>query len=386
MRRLQRFSAPAFLTALVLLGTAAPAAAQDKAGQGKPVKFTTADQVEIEGTFYPAPVARSRTIMMLHAYGEHSRKPQWVSLAKALNAAGYAVLTFDFRGHGESTRIKEPGVPNKVPNLSVKGFWDEQENQYGVKGLVAGKPRPTELDYKTQFLPFYMRVLVNDIAAAKTFLDGKHEDGECNSGDLILIGAKEGATLGAIWMNSEWHRYKYIAPTPGGKASLDLENPEGKAITCAVWLSMVPVSYSTTQGVQTISPERTLEIAGKLRKVPMAFFFGEGDAKGQTTAQACEKALKGNNKESYPFTLAYKLAGAAGQTGAGLLSKDLSTERDIITYLKNALQDEPIRRKTGTTQDTYYWQVLVNSQPQRVLARQGGKANVVFATYKYFCR
>jgi pimeloyl-ACP methyl ester carboxylesterase len=386
MQRLQRISGPALLAVLVLFGSAATAAAQDnKAVQGKAVKFTTADQVEIEGTFYQATQAKSRTIILLHPYGEHSRKPQWVSLAKALNAAGYAVLAFDFRGHGESTHIKEPGTGGTGKIGVIKGFWDEQENQIGVKGLVVGKPRPTEIDVK-QFAPSYMRVLVNDIAAAKNFLDQRHDDGECNSGDIILIGAKEGAALGAVWMNSEWQRYKYIPAAPGAKATLDFENPEGKAITCAVWLSMIPVSLTSAAATQTINPEKTLEIPGKLRKVPMAFFYGDGDDKGHKAATLCEKMLKGNNKEAYPYTGAVKLEGANGAAGIALLSKDLNTEQRIVNYLKLALEDVPIRRKTGTTQDSYYWQLPINGKMQPVPARIAGKANVAFASYKYFIR
>ena len=34
----------------------------------------------------------------------------------------------------------------------------------------------------------------------------KNDDGEANSSNIIVIGAGEGATLGALWMASEWRR------------------------------------------------------------------------------------------------------------------------------------------------------------------------------------
>jgi hypothetical protein len=382
MRRLQRLSGPALLAALALLGTAAPAAAQGEP-KGKPVKFTTVDYVDLEGTFYPSPqAANSRTVLLLHAFGENSRKAEWVSLAKALNAKGYAVLAFDFRGHGESTRV-QPGVPNVQKMLAVRGFWDEDANKFGVKGLQPNKPRPSEIEYK-QFLPGYLKVLINDIAAARTFLDQMDAQGQCNSGDIIVIGAKEGAALGAVWINSEWHRFKYIPPAAGLKASLDLENPEGKAITCAVWLSIVPVTLNSPQEPQTINPGKTLELAGKVRKTPMAFFYGEGDDKGTKAAVAAEKLIKGNNKMDFPFTGAVKLPGAKGATGRELLSPVLKTEDEILTYLDNALKDEAVRKRLGAATDTYFWQVTVNGRLQQYAARQGGKEKIVFATYKYF--
>src|SRR6185436_13587529 len=113
-----------------------------------------------------------------------------------------------------------------------KGFWDELSNRQGVKGFVASKPRPTEIKHE-QFNTNYFTVLANDIAAAKSFLD---EQPDCNSSNLILIGARDGATMGALWLNSEWYRFRYLPAGPGRPATLDRQNPEGKATVAAVWL------------------------------------------------------------------------------------------------------------------------------------------------------
>ena len=53
-------------------------------------------------------------------------------------------------------------------------------------------------------------VLINDIAAVKCFLDRKNDTGACNTSSTILLGAETGATLGAIWLNAEWRRYKVV--------------------------------------------------------------------------------------------------------------------------------------------------------------------------------
>lgn len=387
MRRLQRISWLAVLAALALLGTAAGAAAQGKEKEkdaGKPARFVTADKVEIEGTFYASPQGKaSRTVMLLHAYGEHSQKTEWKKLANALNKKGYSVLMFDFRGHGESTKV-QPGTPNTNPMLAIKGFWDEKENQYGVKGLAPGKPRPTDIAH-SQFASTYMRILVNDIAAAKAYLDDLDSNGECNSGDIILLGANEGATLGAIWMNAEWHRYKYLPKQPGlPQGGLDLQNPEGRSITCAVWLSIT--SIPGTQTGQTIHVPATLTVPGKDRKVPMAFFYGDGNSKDEKVALACEKWLKGMDKENYPFTGAVKLPKAGKASGYNLLSKALGTEKEIITYLENALEGKAIQKHKGLPMDSYQWQVVVNGRVQRAPARLAGATNFVFASYQYFIR
>src|SRR5439155_10748847 len=114
---------------------------------------------------------------------------------------GYAVLTFDFRGHGDSTSL-----------ANVMQFWTQPHNK-GVGVTVNPVKPPDSIDNKT-FLPTYYRYLVNDVAAAKAFLDRKNDGGELNVANLVVIGAGEGATVGALWLASEFHMKRGIPP-PG---------------------------------------------------------------------------------------------------------------------------------------------------------------------------
>ena len=47
---------------------------------------------------------------------------------------------------------------------------------------------------------------VNDIAAARRYLEVRNDAGDCNLSNLILVGAKEGAALGSLWIAEEWQR------------------------------------------------------------------------------------------------------------------------------------------------------------------------------------
>src|SRR3954451_23480977 len=82
-----------------------------KKGNTKNVTFKTADGVELSGTLYPAPSGkRDATVIMLHSFdlkkgGSSSSEEGWGQLAASLQAAGYVVLTFDFRGFGESKTL-----------------------------------------------------------------------------------------------------------------------------------------------------------------------------------------------------------------------------------------------------------------------------------------
>jgi len=63
------------------------------------VTFSSLDGVPLVGWWMPAPGA-SATVVFLHAYG--ASKQQSLAVAPFLHAAGYNVLAFDFRAHGES--------------------------------------------------------------------------------------------------------------------------------------------------------------------------------------------------------------------------------------------------------------------------------------------
>src|SRR5204862_4095410 len=112
----------------------------------------------------------------LHKIGGNREQDGWDDLAKKLQA-NYAVLTFDFRGHGDSTDV----VPGPM------GFWRYPDNR-----SLGSNPNKKTISWK-DFPKGYYPMLVNDIAAARHFLDVQTNANRCNSSNLILIGAQDGA-------------------------------------------------------------------------------------------------------------------------------------------------------------------------------------------------
>ena len=176
-------------------------------------------------------------------------------LAEELQKKDFCVLAFDFRGHGDSTTVE----PDK--------FWTTPYN----KSLVKSKNK-TAIDYKN-FDKRYYPALVNDIAAAKAFLDrSKNDSGICNTSSTIVIGGETGATLGAIWINSEWNRFKIeITPFLEVRAS---DRPEGQYLSGFVALSMPP-----RIGTRSVHLARTLDLASRQNAMPTVFVHGDGDPK-----------------------------------------------------------------------------------------------------------
>src|SRR5262249_15964070 len=147
---------------------------------------------------------------------------------------------------------------------------------------------------------------------------------------------KDGATLGALWLNSEWHRFRLLPPAQGQpQGSLDRENPAGAAVSAAVWLSISP-TIGSGKGSITANVSQILDLPGKFRKVPMAFVYGEGDSKSGDVAKAAEKYIVGKNSKDY-LTKAIMISGAEKMSGKDLLLDSLDTTAKIVEFLDAAV-------------------------------------------------
>lgn len=308
MQRLSLGGAALKGVATLILALAPAAARADE------VQFETADKVELKGTFYPGS-KKSACVIMLHKLGGNRQQKGWEELAQALNKAGYAVLGFDFRGHGDSTSVGPIFWRSGVHNSMIKG----------------ASKMPTKISYK-DFPPNYLPYLANDVAAAKRYLDQQNDAGACNSSNVVVVGAEEGAAIGALWMASEWYRNKMTknafgipAPDPSGKKEAD-------DLAAAIWLS-IPHKLGNYDVSSWLKGP-----GNKLRdKVPMVFFYGDKDTADSKAANSLFSSLKAAGKAKLEFTA---LRGKAVKlTGADLLGKKaLKTEEDITGYLENVLQ------------------------------------------------
>jgi hypothetical protein len=299
-------------------------------------------------------------VLLLHALGQDSQQKNWRKLADTFHKKGYAVLLFDIRGHGDSTDVE----PTE--------FWSLKYPSN--RALVRGFPE-RELAFKN-FDARYHPVLVNDIAAAKAFLDRRHDDGQCNSSNLVLVGADTGATLGAVWMNAEWHRHEVQpAAFPGQAPQIDATS-QGKNILCAIWLSISP-----KLGGRSVNLPALVDLPGRRGEVPMIFVHGDRDAQAEKQARACDKSLKTNKKLA--LTAAVEIPGAGDLAGAALLQDKLGTPKALLDYIDSVMEE---RGKEWSEQDfrnkAFVWRF---SDSARVMpASRPGDRTLLFNTYDPF--
>ena len=286
-----------------------------RAAEPERVKFDTYDQVEIHGTYFAGDLGtKSPCALVLHALGGSSREEGWDNLAKELQKKHFAVLLFDFRGHGESTSVGN-------------SFWYDRGNQT-LRGFRRNKPKD-QISYKDFTTLQNWLTLVNDIQAAKRFLDRKNDLSECNSANTVVIGVESSAALGALWIATEWQRPRVVnrfPPVPVNRGDL-----EGQDIECAVWLSFSP-HIAVDKAKFTVHPE--VWFANPVReKVPMCFLYGDQDTKAKNYALHLYRKDK---KQKLTVEKGIKDTKLSGRE---LLGKSLNTEELILTYVTKVIDD-----------------------------------------------
>jgi len=193
-------------------------------------------------------------------------------------------------------------------------------------------------DYAPGAYPYF----VNDIAAAKAFLDQKNDALECNSSSLILIGANEGATLGAMWMKSEWYRVPLVQKNPFNPAlgmTPNFKDPAGKKVSGAIFLS---VAGKLTKDGPVITVPTWLQTPVLKAATPAVFIYNDKRKDEKALSEFCGTKLKIDNDKRYKFTGATPIDTAPeGLSGSDLLEKDLKTDKMIVEWLDKLTNAAP---------------------------------------------
>ncbi|MCX7701861.1 MAG: alpha/beta hydrolase [Gemmataceae bacterium] len=294
------------------------------------VSFLTLDGMELKGTFYPSPRGGSPVVLFIHKIGGKRTDGEWDALATTLQDKGYAVLSFDLRGHGSSTRIAKPEL-----------FWSARFNQVHLARYDPKKKTLGLTDFRTSYLPY----LVNDIVAARQFLDNENDSGAINTSNIVVIGAEDGAALGFFWIVSEFRRGPLYLPSRGNLFDLQIlpSGPEtaGDDIAGAIWLSYkrhlgsrstISVPYQTWISNKLLDPVRD--------QVQMWFAAGAKDAQGIEDANYMyDTVLRADKKKDrLPLTSKIPIEGTSLRGIALTGQKGLPTVERIEQFLSKAFE------------------------------------------------
>ena len=195
--------------------TAAPATAQSAtetanrfidpdAKELKGRNFVTNDGVLLVGSFYPGH-ADKETIPVILLHGQGKSREEFTPLIEEMKKHGYAILAFDFRGHGEST-TRFP-TPREQQQQMQQQMQRQANPNMRTPMMPPQQGRPVEyleenfkkVDYdnmyKFDWLPFYR------------FLVHENNEERLNLNKLVIIGVDMGGTVGGqitkqLWANS----------------------------------------------------------------------------------------------------------------------------------------------------------------------------------------
>jgi pimeloyl-ACP methyl ester carboxylesterase len=306
----------------------APSARAQKAEpRAENIHFFTADHVELSGTFYPAG-PKAPAVLLLHKVGGSRNDAGWPSFARELHKNGFAVLSFDFRGHGASTTVHE-------------GFWQVPAH----KTLRGAHPTRDSLSFRDFTAPYHYASLVNDIAAARRALELKDEEDLCDSSNLVVIGEGTGATLGMLWVAAEWQRWRAGLDPAGRPVRQGLE---GQDIACAVWLSIDPA----LDGKRAV-PVASWSDAEVRKRLPLGFLYGGGDTRSAGLTRAVLEGLQqAGRDELNPLTVSEAIEGTDAAGIALLGTQGREAEKKILTYLKTVFRGRstPVRPRPDPRQ------------------------------------
>jgi pimeloyl-ACP methyl ester carboxylesterase len=305
------------------------------------VPITTADGVELDGTYFRSPKSGrdAPCVMLVHKFGENRSKADWVLLAAALQSADFAVLTFDLRGHGGSTQLSNP-----------QAFWGYGFNRNGIIGgnSATKKTVINFMDFKPSYLPY----LVNDLAAARRFLEQKNDAGELNIHSLIVIGAQEGADLGFLFTACEYGRVYTIGVT--ALQSNGTPYNAGADIAGGVWLSLArrPAAPPGAPNFALVNWARTApgNRAALRDKTPMCFIFGDKEPHARADSEEVFKALTApmtGRMDKHKLDDLHPIRGTDLAGPALLGQPGLEVTSYVVNYCKRVLAD---RRSTAWTE------------------------------------
>jgi pimeloyl-ACP methyl ester carboxylesterase len=283
--------------------------------KGREIAFFTSDHVELVGTFYATPRGKaSPCVLLLHRIGGDSKEPGWEKLALTLQEKGYTVLSFDFRGHRQSTSV-------------APEFWLVPLNKL-LKPLPNVPTNSIRIEQFTRSI--HVATLVNDIRAAKRVLELKCHDGQCDSSNVIVVGAETGASLGLLWIDAEWQRWRMGKdsagrPTKQGQEALDIAG--------AVWLS-----FSAQWPNRQKAPfENWLDTLTRER-IPMGFLYGADDDRGKDRSTDAFEKLIGPPKEGVKNkSTIYGIKGASVKGSELLADNRLNASDLIVNFIEAAM-------------------------------------------------
>lgn len=266
-------------------------------------------RIHIAMTYWPSGVKQDASVVVL-LHGLNGNQLDWGALPKQLHDDGYAVITVDLRGHGQS-----------------KGTSDEPEKSSKNKAKTP-KTGKAAVDAASLRARDYEAMVAFDMEAVKQFIFAEHQARRLNMNKMAIIGAGMGAAVGVRYAALDWLK------KPHSDGPVGNQTPRGQDVRALVLLT------PETEIIGLSLPDAIKTLRTPLFGVAMMFAVGKKDKadKGQTK-KLYDQAASLENTEKNPQRM-YLLDDYNTPTkGTAMLGKGLPVELNIMNFLKKHLQE-----------------------------------------------
>lgn len=158
------------------------AIAADEAPPSERLSLTTTDGVALAAWYYPVggDATPKATVIVIHELeGSHETVEP---LSRGLQAAGYAVIAPDLRGHGASLSMALPG--GRSGDLDAKSL--RKPDLLAIAASSGGRIRDQALAR-------------GDLETVYRWIKEQATAGVLSASRVCIVGCREGGTLGALW-------------------------------------------------------------------------------------------------------------------------------------------------------------------------------------------
>jgi pimeloyl-ACP methyl ester carboxylesterase len=278
MRQLNRcWCAVAFVTSLFITQTGF---AQKTQYTVEDKVLVTGDMVDLKITYYKSTGQKNAPVVIL-LHGKAGNRQNWKKIAEVLQEkAGFAVVTVDLRGHGDSH------IKSKKPD--------------------------------------YQAMAINDLEAVKEFLLEEHQKGQLNVNKLGIVGCEFSAAVAMYYTEFDWSKEPFDdSPNPNERT------PRGQDVQ-----ALVLISPDTS--VAGLSPSRTASALREIDKLAVMIATSEKSGRDLATAKKLYDQITSKRVKSEQFLLNKY---PEDVTGMNLVWQDEQLKEDIAQFLIKYVHD-----------------------------------------------